>query len=77
MDRTHRGPQAHEEERSELVTNAVRHGTHDEGKANSGQLRVWLRPGRVRVEVTSPGLFDHPLTPVALSAEGGRGVQTV
>ncbi|CAN5843978.1 hypothetical protein BH23ACT1_BH23ACT1_12650 [soil metagenome] len=62
---------------SELVTNAVRHGDRDVGATSSGRLRVWLRPGRLRVEVTSPGWFDHVPSPGSLLAEGGRGLQIV
>jgi len=61
----------------ELVTNAVRHGDRDVGATSSGRLRVWLRPGRLRVEVTSPGWFDHVPPPGSLLAEGGRGLQIV
>ena len=62
---------------SELVTNAVRHGDRGVGASSSGRLRVWLRPGRLRVEVTSPGWFDHVPPPGSLLAEGGRGLQIV
>jgi PAS domain S-box-containing protein len=62
---------------SELVTNAVRHGSHDEGAFGAGRLRVWVRPGRLRVEVTSPGSFEHPPASALPLAEGGRGLQIV
>lgn len=62
---------------SELVTNAVRHGSHDEGALGAGRLRVWVRPGRLRVEVTSPGTFEHRPTSALPLAEGGRGLQIV
>jgi anti-sigma regulatory factor (Ser/Thr protein kinase) len=62
---------------SELVTNAVRHAGAGDGAPL--RVRVRLRSGRVRVEVTDEGPGFDPTSPSAVdpTTVGGRGLHIV
>ena len=59
---------------SEVVTNSVRHS----GSEHPIRLRVWCRPGGVKVEIADGGFgFDVEQPGGSDDAEGGRGLMIV
>jgi anti-sigma regulatory factor (Ser/Thr protein kinase) len=62
---------------SELVTNAIRHGSH--GADNLVELVLWPADGHYWLAVSDPGTGCHmpALTPPDVDAETGRGLLLV
>lgn len=60
----------------ELATNAIRHSPSGL-PGGEFTMRLWARPGWVRLEVADQGSGDWPVVPASWDAENGRGLVVV